>query len=285
MLGFLPPAICCNLDHFTKICGSTIFRFQDIRFLSQYRLRVFRLGVLTGQILPDIYFLPTLDNCIDLANMLSNIVRNKLMDRFSIILMQNILTDPHNRIAIRRTQLHLHITLLGGVFFCLGCLEVLTGICQSRLIEGFQHHDHILHLRNHLALCGVRLHALIGIHQRLQIIGQVLEPLADLLPQALILLLQVCHHLHHIAICQHCLHRVCHNFFKCGVIVNGSAVFLSLGDLRIHQFLNRYTLLAILLHQEVCQYIELGRGPIPDKVGQLMGDGKQHRALAIGACV
>ena len=102
----------------------------------------------------------------------------------------------------------------------------------------------------------------------------------DLLPQGRILRLQICNLLDSVAIGKHSLTGVSDNLFVCLVKGKLSAILGSLLNLPLYKSLYRYTLLGVVLKQEVGKDLEFCRRPVTDEVGHLMGYGVQDNALA-----
>ena len=171
-------------------------------------------------------------------------------------------------------------TLPGGFFVALIGPVILPGLHQSLRISLLQHLDEVIHLRHQPSFRALRLCAPVFVSHGLQAVCQVSEPLPDLLPKGLVLLLELRHHLADVALAQHGLHGVRHHFFKSRIPVDLPPVLLGLYDLPVDQFPDGYTLLSVPVDQQVRQLPELHRAPFLDEVGQLMGHREHHGALA-----
>ena len=111
--------------------------------------------------------------------------------------------------------------------------------------------------------------------------NDVADPRLDLLPQGLIRVRQL---LQHLAVGQHQLHAVRYHLLGGKVGQLGYGVVLVVGDLAEHGELFVDQSLGIpaqLVHNKVGQGLELGRRPLLDVVGHLVGEGVHGHVLAV----
>ena len=171
--------------------------------------------------------------------------------------------------------------LLSGVFFCLR----IGHIFLSSLIALSGRHSalcpDLLDLVKELAgelrnLC--TFHGLCG----LTAVGR--NHLPDLLPGCVVLLLHILHEFQGLTVLQDGLHTVSNHFFHRRIVGDGFTPCLCFRLLEGHQFAHIALHSAVLEH-DLCDLGEMLRGPLSHKVGQLVGNRKEHRTLVVVACV
>ena len=172
-------------------------------------------------------------------------------------------------------NINLSTDILQSNLICLGSRH--STLCPNLLDLVKELLGEVSNLLTFHSLCGLTA---VGIDHLLQELSKVLEPFLELSPKLTVGLLHINHELSYLAILQDGFHSISHNFFHSGVIV-----ILSLAVHLISDKTLDITLEACVLEDNLGNLGEAFRRPLSHKVGQLVSNGEEHRALEVITCV